>query len=347
MLSTMYFGSIKDFAKSRKRYGKNYPAEPVLSVIFEAIAKQFIRLHSKGGMVVPVNIKQGPKFFRLLVAGDNWEEEKVRYSSFCWYKGKKQASQRKSGRGVILPNALVGWSNFPFIAWVIGYLVQEGAIRFEDKSDLLHKDSPKPTLDDAGPSFIIENCDKSFTLVTLVQFLLFGLCEEDNQAICQAIDSKFEMITKDNIFNDIEMMFSLDGKGKYKLGGRLKSLTSTDKEPIGSQEQHESAIAVEIHNNDAPAVTCQGGTFQEMQEAVTVEKVLINDSSTQDVGLQTDAMEDVAQMEQQEEQEDVSQQAHHQQSSALVAATGKSIMYVAMTPAIAVVILNAITLLHH
>jgi len=192
-------------------------------------------------MVLPINHdldNLAPHFVRLLVPDDDWENEKKQYSKPRWYRGHQKVPTRNGDhKSTDFPNGSVkGWSNYPIMVWIVAFLVQEKVIAIEDSKELFEKTKPKPTLREGGPTFIVGDCGKKFSFVSLVDFLLFEMQKDEHQPICEAVNKALEPITKDRFYNDLDNMFEINGQKGKQLGSQLKLPPTSIGKPIGSGE---------------------------------------------------------------------------------------------------------------
>jgi hypothetical protein len=203
---TTFYGPLFMLSKvcqSHSKKKKQVTAQ--FSAIFLSFSQEILKVHLEYGMILPVSVmieSVCPQVYNLLIPDENHMTEMLSYAQTNWAK-------RQS-----VSNGL-GWSNFPLMIWLIGYLIQEGLVSVVDKGML------SDLMADQGIEFQVGTW--RLTLSKMINYILFDLLANDNvNGLAKRINEKVTCATKETFYYDLVHFFELDGLGA-RLGGTYES----------------------------------------------------------------------------------------------------------------------------
>jgi hypothetical protein len=183
----------------------------------------------------------------------NFVSEKIQYAGTCW--AKRNCDKEP-----------FGWSNFPMMLWLIGYLVQERFIAIRNKvptakssgdvspesNILADKKSPKSVSDNLpGIEFIVDK--QQLSLTGIVNYILFDLTED--RILTEKIKDRSEYVTKTEFYADLKRLFRIDG-----LNNRLSKTNLA--QPMGTSS---GTVPIERQLTVATKATKSFGTCTKRQ----------------------------------------------------------------------------------
>ncbi len=191
--------------------------------IFLNFSEDMTNLLMEFGMVLPVWKKLETccrPVYELLIPEKDFAGEKLKYACTCWAK-------RSFGKEAF------GWSNYPLMLWLIGYLIQEGIITVSLKYPTKNatKDVPQASYPGVseqtytannlpGIEFYVHRLQTKYSLFGIVKCVLFEL--QEIEVLAKFITARSHQVTKDSFYTDLKSLFNLDGHGNNSLGGAIQ-----------------------------------------------------------------------------------------------------------------------------
>jgi hypothetical protein len=267
-LITTYYATAYKFAwmiteKTTNHYydTKKISMIPTRTAIVVAVNHLLLDLHSHFGMVLPIcNVMEEscPSVYMLLTPN---EKESEKYSKLKWIKRDitflhvDKAENEK------------GWSNIPFLFWVVGFLVENAHVTLKVQGKRHPKGKGSKSVNDYLP--LMKYGGKITTLAGFIEFLLFPYLQQDDPGLSdflKQVEQALQGVTKEIVYSEIQKSF--DGT-KCLYGALLK------KQPAVRKGKKRKA-ANEASEEDDPTT---GTVNQEKQKMAKKKKVILDDSN--------------------------------------------------------------------
>jgi len=226
------------FKKSFEDYSRDC-RKPMKTCIFATVSHCLLDLHCQFGMVLPILMKMretAPAMYRLLTpdtfsidrgTGESYHNDLDGYSKLIWLQRTDDSSSHKKGRDKKGRDKKAenekGWSNFPIMVWIVGFLIEKDIVTLvhgsaKKRGGKLKKAEGNESVDYYMPSLLCQN--KSYTLSEFILFLLFHPTKSPSTSIkelLQKVQEQLVVITKDIVYKEIASCFT----GQFKYGQSL------------------------------------------------------------------------------------------------------------------------------
>jgi len=223
--------------------------------IFVAVMHLLLDLHCRFGMILPIakEMKEScPSIYGLLVPE---EEDLNKYSKLRWMK------RPDCGKKVEKANNQKGWSNIPFLFWIVGFVMQNDHVQWRVAIEKHPFRQGSKSVNDYLPR--ITYGKSRITLIQFIEFLLFPYVfdmDAEDKTLVQGVDAVLQNVTKGIVYDDIERSFETDPK--YGNAIKTTQTAAVDEPP---EDEH---TTTEILN--------QGS--QKEQKKKKEQKVILDDS---------------------------------------------------------------------
>jgi hypothetical protein len=255
MLSQLLFNAAKQRRSTKCNIKPTFPA------IFVGVSQQILKLHASFGMVLPVPKAMEKAIFPLyylLIPSNSvvlpdaiWRSEKDAYNDIQWL-------QRSDVKHV--PPRKQGWSNFPAMLWIIGFLLHNKLVvakfGYQDKESI-----DSCTASDFAPLFQIGMEYKD--LSSIVYTLLFHASNLDKkepelQELRKTLKENLSVISKAHIYSGLKNAFDAYSNMVFRekdcsvgvVSGLYKTRSITRVNNKGPAEKNDTKESTPDHNDN-------------------------------------------------------------------------------------------------